>query len=194
MIPLPWLETAGAVLGVAYVILVIRQTVACWPVGIASAALYMFVFFHARLYGQVALQGVYIALMVYGWREWLHGGASGGQLAVSRLPSAFRLPVLAAGVVATVAFGLALARTTDAALPYWDAGTLSFSLLAQWMTARKWIENWLVWIAVDVVYVGMYASQELYPTVLLYVAFLVLAVLGYREWRASARPPRPEGV
>ena len=90
-----------------------------------------------------------------------------------------------AGLAFAVGLGLFLRYGTDAALPTWDAGTTSFSLVAQWMTTRKWIENWKLWIAVDVVYVGMYLSQGLYPTAALYVTFLVLAVLGYREWLSS---------
>jgi len=181
------LEIAGAALGFVYVLLVIRQHVWCWPVGIASAALYVLVFFDARLYGQAGLQGVYIALMAYGWREWRHGGTSGGRLVVSHLPRRWRAGVVLAGVGLTLALGALLLRGTDAALPFWDAGTTSFSLLAQWMTARKWIENWAVWIAVDLVYVGMYASAHLYPTALLYGAFLALAVIGLLEWRRAQR-------
>ena len=81
--------------------------------------------------------------------------------------------------------GLFLRHRTDAALPFPDAATTAFSLVAQWMATRKWLENWLVWIAVDVVYVAMYVSQGLLPTAGLYAAFLVLASFGYREWRAS---------
>jgi nicotinamide mononucleotide transporter len=81
--------------------------------------------------------------------------------------------------------GMALARHTDASLPFWDSSTTSFSLVAQFMQTRKWLENWMVWIAVDVVYVGMYAYKSLYPTAGLYSVFLVLAVLGLREWKQS---------
>jgi len=190
-----WLEIVGAGLGFVYVVLVIRQKVGCWPAGIGSALVYVLVFFQARLYGQVGLQCVYIALMAYGWREWGRGGAGGGPLAVSRLPARWRAGVLLGGVGLSAAIGFLLAWTTDAALPFWDGGTTAWSLLAQWMTARKWIENWAVWIAVNVVYVGMYASQHLYPTALLYGAFLALAVLGLLEWRRAMRPapgPSPE--
>jgi nicotinamide mononucleotide transporter len=180
-------EAAGVGLGIVYVLLVIRQNIWCWPAGLLSAALYVLVFFHARIYGAMALQGVYIALMLYGWYEWRHGEEQGGDLAVSRTPPRWRLVLLLAGAVFAVAFGLFLRHRTDAALPFWDAGTTSFSLVAQFMTTRKWIENWLVWIAVDVVYVGMYVSQGLYPTTVLYGAFLVLAALGYAEWRRSLK-------
>lgn len=178
-------EAAGVALGIVYVVLVIRQSIWCWPAGLVSAALYVLVFLHARIYGAMALQGVYIALMLYGWYEWRPGASPRGRLPVSRTPSRWRLALLVAGAAFALVFGLFLRHRTDAALPFWDAGTTSFSLVAQFMTTRKWIENWLVWIAVDVVYVGMYVSQGLYPTTVLYAAFLVLAVLGFGEWRRS---------
>jgi nicotinamide mononucleotide transporter len=190
-----WLELVGAGFGFVYVVLVIRQKIWCWPVGILSALVYVLVFFQSRLYGQAGLQCVYIALMAYGWREWGRGGASTESLVVSRLPRRWRTGVVLGGVALSVAIGILLASRTDAVLPFWDGGTTAWSLLAQWMTARKWIENWGVWIAVNVVYVGMYGSQHLYPTALLYGAFLVLAVLGLREWRRVLRrasSPSPE--
>jgi len=180
-------EAIAVVFGFVYVILVIRQDVWCWPAGLVSATLYVLFFFHTRFYGQMALQGVYIALMVYGWYEWHHGGETGGRLAVSRVPGRWRVVLAAAGAAFAVALGLFLKHQTDAVLPFWDGGTVSFSLVAQFMTARKWIESWLVWIAVDVIYVGMYASQRLYPTTALYVAFLVFAALGFVEWHRSLR-------
>jgi nicotinamide mononucleotide transporter len=162
----------------------------CWPAGLASASLYILVFFHVRLYGQVALQGVYIVLMVYGWYEWLHGGEGGGRLRVSHMPLRWQGVLAAVGVALTLAFGLLLEKETDAVLPFWDAGTVSFSLVAQLMTTRKWIESWLVWIGVNVVYVGLYVSQRLYPTSALFGAFLVLAVVGLIQWRRSLHEVR----
>ena len=116
----------------------------------------------------------------YGWHEWRHGGKDHGRLAVSRTPWRWLAGLAAAGGRwPRVALGLFLKHRTDAALPFPDAATTAFSLVAQWMTTRKWLENWLVWIGVDVVYVAMYVSQRLFPTAGLYAAFLVLAVLGY---------------
>ena len=103
---------------------------------------------------------------------------------VSRAPARWKLSLAVVGAAAAVGLGLAL-RRTDAALPYWDGGATAFSLVAQFMTTRKWLENWYVWLAVDTVYVGIYLSQGLYPTAALYVAFLVLAGMGLREWRRS---------
>lgn len=181
------LEIAGVATGVVAVWLTTRQRVLCWPVGIVSVAIFIAVFYRARLYGAMGLQGVYVALAVYGWYAWLHGGAKHGRLSVSRAP----VPVLAwlavAGAIGAAGLGVALARWTDAALPFLDAGTTSFSLAAQWLQTRKWLENWIVWIAVDAVYVGINLSQGLTLTAGLYAVYLGLAVIGFHAWRGSMR-------
>jgi nicotinamide mononucleotide transporter len=154
-------------------------------VGLFGAFLTFVVFLHARLYAATALQVVYMALMVYGWHEWRHGGEKGRELAVSGTPRRWALVLAAGGVAFAVGLGVFLRYRTDAALPFWDAGTTSFSLVAQFMTTRKWIESWLVWIAVDVVYAGMLISQGLHLMAALYAGYLVLAVLGFAKWRRS---------
>ena len=178
-------EAAGVLFGLIGVVLTVRQSIWCWPAGLANVTLFMVVFFHAHLYGSMGLQAVYFGLSVYGWRQWLRGGAGSGRLAVSRTPRRWALGLAAAAIVAAAATGQILSVHTDAALPRLDAALTACSLVAQWMTTRKWIETWLVWIAVDAVYVGMYASQQLHVTAVLYAVFLVLAVAGWREWRQS---------
>lgn len=175
--------------GFVYVLLAIRENAWCWPIGIANAALFLVVYGHARLYGAAALQVVYLVVSFYGWYEWLHGGEAHGRLRVSRTPGRWAVALAAAGLAATLVFGLFLKYRTDAALPFPDAATTAFSLVAQWMATRKWLGNWLVWIVVDVGYVAICLSQRLYPMSALYALFLVLAVFGHREWRASLAQP-----
>ena len=180
-------ETLALVFNLAYVGLAIVQSVWCWPAGSVGAGLTLLVFVQARLYGTAALQLVYIALMIYGWYEWRHGGEKGGRLQVSRAPRRWRVGLCVAGAAFAAVLGLFLSHRTDAALPFWDAGTTSFSLVAQFMTTRKWIETWLVWIVVDAVYVGMLVSQELHLMSALYLAYLALAIVGFLGWRRSLR-------
>ena len=184
----PWqvAELLAVLFGFAYVWLAIREDARCWPVGIVNVAIYFFVFFHARLYASAVLQAVYVALSVYGWRQWLRGGESGGRLAVSSTPRRWAATLAAAGVAASLGLGLFLKVRTDAALPFPDAATTGFSLAAQWMTTRKWLESWLLWIVIDAAYVLICVSQRLIPMAVLYAVFLVMAVVGYKEWRASA--------
>ena len=184
-------ETVGVVFGVISVWLTVRENIWCWPTGLVNVLLFVVVFWQAKLYADMGLQVVYTILSVYGWYEWLHGGKDRGERAVERTPRRVLVPLLIAGVIGLASLGLFLRRATDAALPFWDAGTTSFSLVAQWMLTKKWLENWLIWIVVDVVYVGMYLYKQLYPTAGLYLVFLVLACLGFQAWtKALGVAPR----
>lgn len=178
-------EVVGVVTGVLAVWLTTRQKIWCWPVGIVSVASFIVVFFNARLYGAMGLQCVYVALLAYGWRAWLHGGEGQGALKVSRLPRRLALGLAVAGAAASGIAGYWLRARTDEALPYLDGFTTSFSLVAQWMQTRKFLENWAVWAVVDVVYVGMSLSQGLTLTAGLYAVYIGLALLGFRDWRRS---------
>ena len=181
------LEWVAVAFGVASVWLTVRQNPWCWPLGIVNVALFAWLFWRERLYADAGLQVVYVAVCVYGWWAWVRGGPGEGPLRVSRVPRQTSLLLLTTGALLAVALGLGLKRATDAALPFWDAGTTAFSLVAQWMQARKWLENWILWILVDVVYVGMYLAKGLRLTAGLYAVFVVLAVLGLRAWARALR-------
>jgi nicotinamide mononucleotide transporter len=178
-------EIIGTILGLISVWLTVRQNIWCWPTGIVMVALYAVVFFQAKLYADAGLQVVYFALQIYGWYEWLHGGRARGKLEITRLRLRLGSLLVVIAATATVSMGYVLATRTDAALPYWDSTATVLSLIAQWMLARKLIENWLVWIAVDLLSIGIYAAKALYPTMALYAAFLALAAFGWIEWRKS---------
>jgi nicotinamide mononucleotide transporter len=184
------LETAGVLTGIAAVWLTTRQNLWCWPVGLVNVAIFAVVFHGARLYADMGLQAIYAALGAYGWYHWLRGGPEGVALPVSRAPLRALLGLAAAGGLASCALGLGLARGTDAAVPFWDAATTSFSLVAQLMQARKWVENWIVWLIVDVALVAKYASLGLRATAGLYLVFLVLASVGLRSWSRALRAQR----
>jgi len=178
------LEVMAAAFGVISVYLSTRQNIWSWPTAIVNVALYTFVFYQGRLYGQMGLQPIYLALSVYGWYQWLHGGEQRTELPVSRASPRLLGALGALNLVLWLALAAVL-RQTDAVLPWLDALLTTTSLVAQWMMTRKILENWLVWIALDVVFVPMFISQGLYATALLYAAFLVLALMGFVEWRRS---------
>ncbi len=178
-------EVAAVAFGVAAVWLTTRENVWCWPLGLVNVALSAIVFSEAKLYADTGLQAVYFALCLYGWYEWVRGGPGHGALQVSRTPRRWLAVLTVLGVATAVLLGLALRRYTDASLPFWDSSTTAFSLVAQAMQTRKWIENWPIWIAVDVVYVGMYVDKALFLMAGLYLIFLVLAVIGFVEWGKS---------
>lgn len=180
-----WKEIIGFITGVLCVALLIRQSIWNWPIALINAIFYAIVFFEARLYADVGLQVFFFAINCYGWYEWRHGGPSGTLLSVTRMNGKEIGLSLTAILCGTIAIGTLLAKTTDAAMPYWDSLATSMSLTAQFLMARKKLENWIIWIAVNILYVGIYFYRGLYLTQILYVIFLVLAILAYREWRRS---------
>ena len=181
-------EVAGVLTGALSVWLTVREKAWCWPVGMVNVALYAVVFGQAKLYSDAFLQVVYFAMSAYGWWAWLRG-AQGHELPVARAPRRVLLALLGAATVSTAVVGGCLHSRTDAALPWLDAGTTSFSLAAQLLMTRKWIENWILWILVDLVYVYMYVVKDLHATAVLYTLFLGLAVAGLVEWRRTLRQP-----
>ncbi len=183
------LELVAVVLTLVAVYLMTRQIIWCWPLGMVSVTLYAAVFYDARLYADMGLQGLYFALAVYGWWAWLRGGVDHGELEVSLTERRTRVVLVVAATLGGILLGQTLTRFTNASLPFMDSLLTSFSIAAQWMQTRKLLESWLVWLAVDVFYVGMFLYKELYLTAGLYTVFLVLAAMGFTQWRRSMRAP-----
>jgi len=183
-------EALGAILGVVGVVLMIRQQLLAWPVGLLQVAVYCWVFHAARLYSDAILQIIFFILLLYGWWQWRKGIRDGRvrhELPVTSLTTTGRVGCLVLGVAASLAWGEFMRRHTDAALPHWDAFILVFSMIAQWMQARKKIENWSVWIAVNTVAIGVYSAKHLYFTAVLYGVFLGLAIAGHVAWGRHVR-------
>ncbi|WP_044199622.1 nicotinamide riboside transporter PnuC [Dyadobacter tibetensis] len=183
------LEILGFVTGAICVYLNTRQNVLGWFFGIVNALLYALVFWQVQLYADMGLQGYYFLTSIYGWYMWTYGGKSHEGVRVSRTPirlyGLFGMLFLAF----TLLWGYLLETFTDASLSYVDSGLTISSLIAQWMMARKYLENWLLWIAADACYMAMYWYKGLQLTALLYLVFLVLAVMGYLNWRKDLRLP-----
>ena len=180
-------ELFAAVLGAISVYLSVRQNIWSWPTAIVNVVVYALVFYRARLYADMGLQVIYALLSVYGWYEWLYGGEHHTELHVSRTTPRLGSLLAVIGLAGAGALGLLLRAATDAALPFMDSFLSSTSLVAQWMMTRKKVENWLLWIGVDVLYVGMFTFKHLYITAVLYLVFLVLAIRGWSDWRRSLR-------
>ena len=178
-------EILAVLFGIVSVYLSTREHIWSWPTALVNVALYFVVFFEAKLYADMGLQVVYFVLSLYGWYEWLYGGENRTELHVSRTSRSLGVRLVVIGVASAAILGTMLARFTDAALPYLDSATTSTSLVAQWMMTRKILENWIVWAVVDVVYVGMFIFKKLYLTAGLYAVFLVLAIMGYVQWKKS---------
>ena len=180
-------EIAGTVLGVIGVALMVRQSVWGWPVGLVQVAVSAWVFHGARLYSDVLLQGCFFVLQAYGWWHWRRGGAGSETLPVTRLAPRIILVGSGLGVGVTLVWGEVMRRATDAALPHWDAFILVFSLLSQWLQARKHLENWAGWMSVNTVAVGVYWARDLRGFSALYLLFCVMAAWGYLSWRRAMK-------
>ena len=186
------LEILGFLLSVVAVWLTARQRIWCWPVGIASVVVYAIVFVDVKLYSDAALQITYIFLQAYGWFIWVRTGpAHALPRPVSRVSGTSAAVLFATGAAFTGVLGYVMGTRTDAALPWWDAGTTVFSLIAQWLMARKVLECWGLWIAIDVVYVGIYLAKDLQLTAFLYAIFIILACYGWQQWHSDLRNPHP---
>lgn len=182
-----WIEAVAVVFGLACVWLTVRQNIWCWPTGLVQVALYIAIFYNAKLYSDMLLHGVYVVLQFYGWYYWLHGGKQKQARPVTMLPRLHRVLWPVVTIAATLAWGWLMATKTDASVPYGDAFTTAASLVAQWLMARKKWESWFFWIAVDVIAIGIYWYKDLYMTSGLYAVFLVLATVGLLAWRKSWR-------
>jgi nicotinamide mononucleotide transporter len=171
--------------GVVSVLLSVREHIWSWPTALINVSLYSVLFYRSGLYSDMALQPVYFVLSVYGWYEWLHGGAGRTALRVSRTPPRAWAIMIAVGVTFWALWGKLVSGLPGSSLPYLDAATVTVSLCAQWMMTRKLLENWTVWIVVDVVYVAMFIYKGLYLTAFNYAIYFVLAVLGHIAWKRS---------
>jgi len=179
------LEIVAVAVTVAAVWLTARQVIWCWPLALVSVTLYAVVFFQARLYADMGLQVVYFVLALYGWWAWLHGGDDRSELRVTVARWRLRIGLVVLGAVSGCLLGVLLHRFTDASLPFMDSTLSSFSIIAQWLQTRKILEAWLLWMALDVFYVGMFVYKGLFLTAGLYAVFLWLAAVGFVSWRRS---------
>ena len=179
------LEWIAAGLGLLNITLLVRRSVWNYPFGIATVALYFFVFREARLYSDMLLQLFFLAIQLYGWWNWLRAPGADGGVRVGVLSWRDRLWWAAGAVLASVALGSVMARFTDAAAPMVDAFVAAASVAAQLLLALRRIENWPAWILVDLVAIGLYASRGLYATTGLYMVFLVMSVVGLISWRRA---------
>ena len=180
-----WVELAGWTTTLLGIWLTTRRTLWCWPVTLAADLLYLFVFYRAQLLSDALLQIFFVVFTLYGWWNWSRGVREEGEVRIVPLERSALLLALAAGALGTFLLG-AMAVRLHAALPYLDASLASYSLVASWWQARRHLANWLLWIVVDLLYIGEYIYKGLWPTALLYAVLVGLAVLGWREWKRAA--------
>lgn len=181
------LEWAATVLGIACVALAAIRSVWTFPAGIGSVTLLGVVVFDARLYSDALLQVFFVAANAYGWVNWHAAQARAGAVRVGRMDARARIAWMAAIVAAALCWGAAMHVLTDASYPWWDAGIAAASVAAQLLMARRRIENWWLWIAIDVASIPLYLAKGLNLFAILYLVYLALAIWGLIGWRRAAR-------
>jgi nicotinamide mononucleotide transporter len=178
-------EAIAALLVLVNVWLVARRNIWNYAFGIAGVAIYGWVFFHTKLYSDTLLQGFFLIVQLFGWRQWRRSEVQSGEVVVERLNVSTRLTWLAGIAVAVLAWGWLMHRFTDAAFPWWDASVAMTSVAAQILMSLRKLENWWLWIAANVLSIGLYAAKGLWITTALYLILLGIAIWGLARWQAA---------
>jgi nicotinamide mononucleotide transporter len=179
-----WIEACAALLAVVYLILAIAQRRSCWSAAFSSSCLYVVVLFHARLYMESLLNAFYAAMALYGFWQW-RPGAGRIALAVSRWHLSRHAAGLAVVLGLSIVTSYFLRRFTPAAWPFADSMVTWASVFATFLVAHKVYENWHWWLIIDSAALVLYCNRRLYATMLLFALYLVMILIGMREWRRS---------
>jgi nicotinamide mononucleotide transporter len=185
-----WIELMAAIVSVTYVFLSIKQIIWLWLFGIMSAILYAWVYAHSGFYAGMALQAYYAFISIYGWVHWSSrsrkkDGSQKGELPVIRLEKKLLITLLVVWLLLWQLIGWILFKFTDSTIPFWDAFTAAGGIVATWMLTRKILEQWIFWIFIDLLSIGLYVWQELYATTVLFVVYVIMAVFGYLQWKKA---------
>lgn len=183
------LEIVAVLFILVNVVLAVMENIWTWPTGIVGVLLYLVINWRAHLYANALLQIVYFVLSIHGWYEWLHGGQNHGERRIVLASARVWIATIGAGLVLTLPMWFVLVRSGSSSSPVMDAGTTAFSLVGQVLLNLKYVENWIIWVLVDVVTVAMYIQQDLYPSALLYAGLTVFCIFGWVGWRRAALAP-----
>ncbi len=202
-----YIEVFGAVAGIIYVFLEIRQKIWLWPVGIITSAVYIWVFFSSKFYADMSLQCYYLVISIVGWYWWVRGTEHGAQstehgaqgrgeqklLVVTRLKVRVGIILSIVFILLYFCMLLILKYFTDSPVPGWDSFITSLSIVATWMLARKIYEHWYLWIVVNLVSTILFTVRGLYPTVILYLVYGIMSFAGLKAWKKSLKFDLPNG-
>ena len=188
------IEIIAVIISIIGVTLTIKRQMWCWFFNFIAFVLYAYIFYEYKLYGETILQFIFIVMNLYGFYHWRKGKVEEHTIRIekSNAPTLVMQMVLAS--IAGLLFGLGLHYFTDASLPILDAQLAAFSLLATYWTTQKYIATWVLWVIVDIVYVGMFFYKSLYLTAGLYAVFIGLAILGWKQWNAVKKQQQHVGM
>ncbi len=184
LLSMPVSEGLGLIFGILAVIFLIKESIWTWPWGIAYTIVSLIVFWEQRLYGDLLLHIIYLVLNIYGWYHWIHGTSNkDDELHITNIPVKNLLAVTLVSALGIVGFGFLLKEYSNASVPYWDSATSILSIAAMWMTTQKRIENWILWLIIDILATGIYVYKSMYFYALLYFLYIGMAIAGYMEWK-----------
>jgi len=181
-----WVEIAGALLGLVQIVLLVRRSIWNFPVAMAMVALIGVTLFSARLYAECGLQAFFFVVNATGWRDWARAGGGQAAVAVRWLEPRVRLIWLAITLALSLALGWVMGRFTNAALPFADSAVTGASIAAQLLLNARRVENWMLWVLIDIASIALYLYRGLNWLAVLYGAFLVISLLGLKQWTRAA--------
>ncbi|OEU70774.1 MAG: nicotinamide mononucleotide transporter PnuC [Desulfovibrio sp. S3730MH75] len=178
-------EQISIATGLIYIVLSVRQNALCWPFGIVSVTIWMVVVFQGKLYSDAFLQFIYVVLGFYGWYQWVRGGIDHEPLKVRKIDRklSFRLAII--GLMTFIPLGYVSENYLGASFPWWDALTTVISLIAQYLLAKKYLENWLLWITADAMYIVIYYLKGWTGYSGLMTVYTIMAIIGFAQWLKS---------
>ena len=188
-----YIEILGTIVGIIYLWLEYKANIYLWLVSIIMPAIYLYIFYVAGLYADFAINIYYLLIAIYGWMAWKYGfklfsakrEKNGDEkLRISHVPKKLWIRLVVVYVLLQLSITWVLIAYTNSDVPWLDSFTTSVSILAMWLLARKYLEQWLVWIVVDIVSVGLYLYKDLYYTSALYAVYAIIAIFGYYKWKS----------
>jgi len=179
-----WLDIVTTVLGLAYILLEYKASLWMWAVGFLMQSLGIILYYQKGLYADCGMEFYYLSMTVYGWWRWVHGSAEKQSLSIRHFPPRLVLPWLALTATVWAVIYWLLVTFTNSNVPLADSFTTALSILGIWALAHKYLEQWLIWIAVDVVTCVLYFYKDIPFKASLYGLYVIIAILGYRKWRS----------
>ncbi len=176
-------ETCAVLFSIGFIIFNARTNILSWPLGIIASILYIIVFFRSGIYGDMILQVFYIGMGFYGWITWINDKKTDDHFHVNQIQAQKLIYIISIGLLLSPLFGFVLDKYTDSNIPYWDAFTTVFSFIATWMMAKKYIQNWHVWVLIDSMCIAIYLYKELFMTAFLFLIYTLMAIYGLIHWR-----------
>lgn len=177
------IEVAGVIIGLLYLYLEFKASVWLWPVGVVMPLIYIIIFYNSKFYADMGIYIYYFFASIYGWYVWTRSTKKGADSSITHTPLNYYGKLSLLFIVIFIGIAFILIRFTDSPVPYGDSFTTSLSIIAMWMLAHKYIEQWWLWIGVNVVSTGLYLWKGLYPTALLFIIYSIIPFFGYFKWK-----------